>query len=323
MGGWVRGFTSRFESEHLFQTPFGDSDVVWISVNVSDTQQGDAHLILTREGQVSLIDGGGEGEANRSLLPFLRKYHIAQIDHLLITHPHTDHYGGAIALMEAGFPIGEIYWAEPSLELCKSEPWGCFPEEIEKLKMLAVHMGVRLKSLNDLDTISIGPYGQLKKVFHALPETCPVEKCSINDFSLIAELRVGLARALFTGDLDNAVAKWLLENRKSKWFEADILKVPHHGTTSLPSNAFFEAVNPSVAIVPGSHALWCEDRSREPREWFLAHHENTKTFVSGVNGHVRVNFFRDGRYWIGTEFFEKRPINCRRRTIFDKLVLFR
>ncbi|MEQ1878927.1 MAG: MBL fold metallo-hydrolase [Bdellovibrionia bacterium] len=326
VGGFIKWYGACVERSNLFSTPTGESEVVWITVNVNDDpQQGDAHLLMAREGltggpgEVVLIDGGEYVKAKELLLPFLKTYGIEKINSIFITHPHNDHFGGAIALLEAGFPIGEIYWNEPTKDVCASEPWGCDPEAIEDLKTKAIHAEVPLKKLIEFDRGLLGRWGTLTSVFQATG--CPVERCSINDTSWVSELRVGKTRALFTGDLDSAVGNWFAKNREGA-LKSTFLKVPHHGTAGLPGVDFFSKVNPAIAIVPAHHPLWCNEKSQPTREWLLANGD-IKTYVNGVHGHIFVHFYRNGDYWVRTQYAEKRKLHCGPMSWADRVAILR
>lgn len=75
-------------------------DMEWTMVNVNySAQQGDAHVIKIKNGKTVLIDAGHRNTAGGSLLPFLRKKSISEIDIVFISHPHKDHYGGLDILL--------------------------------------------------------------------------------------------------------------------------------------------------------------------------------------------------------------------------------
>ena len=67
-----------------------------------DVGQGDAILILTRQGESVLIDGGNAGQGWRVIMPALDELGIARIDLVIATHSHEDHAGGLIEVVEAG-----------------------------------------------------------------------------------------------------------------------------------------------------------------------------------------------------------------------------
>ncbi len=75
-----------------------------------DTEGGAAALIVTPAGESVLIDCGNPGsrDADRIYKTATEQAGIRAIDHLVITHWHTDHYGGVARLSER-MPIHHYY----------------------------------------------------------------------------------------------------------------------------------------------------------------------------------------------------------------------
>jgi beta-lactamase superfamily II metal-dependent hydrolase len=307
---FLRIFTTYWAPNSLFQTPYGESDVVWVSVNVGDSPyQGDAHVIAARGGPVFLIDGGQFSKGRELLLPFLKRYGITHIDKAFITHAHNDHYGGIIELLESGYLISELYWDEPNSKFCEGDsPWGCVASDIERLKQISFSLRMEVKSISGFTAFDLGPYARFEKVFSTIAEKCPTEKCTMNDLSLISKLEIGGNRILFAGDLDKNIGGWL-SNRDSSELRAKFLKFPHHGASPLPPNSFLEKVSPEVVVVPAYYSLWCSEQNKTGREWLLAR-KNTRIYVGGAHGHIFIHFFKDGRTWTGTQFNLVLPLSC-------------
>ena len=76
-----------------------------------DVEGGQSTLIVTPAGQTLLVDTGWAGNGGRDagrILAAMRAAGVSRIDHLLITHFHTDHDGGIVELA-AKVPIGTFY----------------------------------------------------------------------------------------------------------------------------------------------------------------------------------------------------------------------
>src|SRR5688572_4343716 len=80
-------------------------DVYWV-----DVEGGAATLIVMPTGESVLVDTGNPGlrDAQRIFDVAARVAGLRQIDHLLITHYHGDHFGGAATLSEL-LPIKNVY----------------------------------------------------------------------------------------------------------------------------------------------------------------------------------------------------------------------
>ncbi len=80
-------------------------DIYWI-----DSEGGGSTLIVTPEGESVLVDTGNPGgrDAARIHNVAANVAGLKQIDHVIITHFHVDHFGGAAELAEL-IPVGALY----------------------------------------------------------------------------------------------------------------------------------------------------------------------------------------------------------------------
>src|SRR5271155_4114578 len=81
-----------------------------LSIYFVDTEGGAATLIVTPAGESVLIDCGNPGarDADRICKTASAQAGLKAIDHLIITHWHTDHYGGVARLAKL-MPIRNYY----------------------------------------------------------------------------------------------------------------------------------------------------------------------------------------------------------------------
>ena len=103
------------------------------------------------------------------------------------------------------------------------------------------------------------------------------------------KLSNGAQSILFAGDLNKQVGDFLTKNAYE--LQADIIKVPHHGTESTVTNIFFDTVRAKIALVPSPTHLWISERSRRIREYLQD--KKTGIYVSGVNGDVSLLIWKD------------------------------
>ncbi|AOW11558.1 hypothetical protein LPB72_22730 [Hydrogenophaga crassostreae] len=262
--------------------------VVWHMVNVNDeVSQGDAHLLTTSLGMSVLIDVGGYESAKRKLLPYLRAQHIESVDHVFVTHPHKDHYGGLMALMEGGIRFKKVYFNLPDKPTCDAEiPWGCDYKDVLAVQARIKGSGAELSTVGQRFRVDLGFRSHLTVIYAFDNTSTPVGPLDINDMSLIIRFRHQDSSVLFTGDLNALIGHYLSQVNED--LHATILKVPHHGTEGVAPNAFFEKVNPEIAMVPAPLWLWCSARSERIRHWHDAHH--VPTYVNGIHGHVVTTF---------------------------------
>ncbi len=81
-----------------------------------DTEGGQATLYVSPSGETLLVDTGNPGDRDHArILEVLARAGVQQIDHLLLTHYHGDHYGGLEALAQE-IPIRHFYDHGRSIE---------------------------------------------------------------------------------------------------------------------------------------------------------------------------------------------------------------
>jgi competence protein ComEC len=269
--------------------------VTWTSVNICHTIQGDAHLV-SKNNKHFLIDTGSHREAPLYLVPFLKKHHIDTIEAILITHPHFDHYGGVVDILEANITVKKIYMNMPTKEQMHKEWWGgeykhliTIQKSAKKYhsKLLPIEQGLKLS----FDARSFIDILYIYDGIHT-----PVGETSINDMSAITMLVDGKNKFILTGDLDKNIGKYLAEH--SKKLEANMLKVPHHGATTLAPHSFFKAVSPKEVIVTAPKKLWCSQRCKDTRAFVKKEHY--QTYVNGFHGDITVTSYNN-KYIITTE----------------------
>ncbi len=197
--------------------------------------QGDATFIQTPEDYNILIDAGPSSWEYKDigkevLVPFLLQKEIDTLDLLILTHPHDDHIGGMLAVLEAipvklvldsGFPYPSLLY-EDFLSIIEQK-------EIEIRKP---NIAEQIDLDEKIRIIIISP---AKKY----------ENCNDNSISLWLEYNQ--ISFLFTGDAELTAEKDMLNN--GLLVPTSILQAPHHGSITSSFLPFLKAVQPEVAII--------------------------------------------------------------------------
>lgn len=208
-----------------------------VEVHMIDVGQGDAVAVRTPHAKWLLFDAGGAwrgGDAGRStVIPYLAR-RGGSLELFVLSHPHTDHVGGAAAVLralrprtyvDAGFAGGAAAY-RASLDAARDA----------RVRWTRAHPG---------DSVTIDG---VTVAFLAPDSAWTASLTDPNLASVVARVQFGNVRMLFVGDAERAEEEWLVA-RDPDALRADILKVGHHGSATSSTDAFLAAVQPRVALV--------------------------------------------------------------------------
>jgi len=208
-----------------------------VELHMIDVGQGDAIALRTPHGHWILFDAGGAwrgGDAGKSIVVPYIGHRGGPLDLFVLSHPHTDHVGGAVAALhtlhpplyvDAGFP-GAADAYRQSLATARDE----------HIRWARAHPGDRF----DVDGVSL--------TILAPDSTWTASLDDPNLASVVVLAQYGDVRMLFMGDAERPEEEWLLAHARES-LAADILKVGHHGSKTSSSDAFLAAVRPRLALV--------------------------------------------------------------------------
>ena len=205
-----------------------------------DVGQGDAILVTTPSGFRALIDGGdGKGpfvqdQAERVIIPYLRRAGIERLDAIVLTHAHFDHIGGLITIIkEKTIKIGEVLDpGEPHPSMAYLE----LLQAIDERPEIAYRQPRAGENLN---------WGVDVKVEVLNP---PYLIGDDNESSIVVRITYGECSFLLTGDA-GGVAENLMIRKYGRNLQSDILKVGHHGSRHSSTEKFLKYVNPKSVVI--------------------------------------------------------------------------
>ena len=227
------------------------------AVHFLSVGQGDAAIIQSQN-KIMLLDTGtgppGLDVGAQVVYPWLQYHGINKIDVLLITHADEDHLGGAQSLMEL-VPIRELWISKHDVTA-----------SVKQLKKQSQLKGIVWRSIH-----TTGPklkWGPIQiQAFHPSGTLFEQKK---NNSSLLLLLESSAGNMLFAGDIEQKVEQVLL--RKNRLIQADILKLPHHGSHTSSSNNFLAKVKPKHAIA----SVGWNNRYKHPSQKVVKRLENAK-----------------------------------------------
>jgi beta-lactamase superfamily II metal-dependent hydrolase len=227
-------FKSSLTPEPGVKIPIPSEDS--IRVYFFNVGQGDSILLQTDENAV-LIDAG-EYSVRRELLSYLRDAGISTLDYLIATHPHEDHIGGMIPVLD-NFTVKNVVLTEAPGTTASYESFLKFVDE-QKIPVTFPQAG---------DAISAG--------LIELNVLAPLSDYSddLNNASLVLRMVYGDTAFLFTGDAEGESERDMLEAGSP--LRASVLKIGHHGSRAATTPAFLDAVSPPDAVSPSVAVISC------------------------------------------------------------------
>ena len=198
-----------------------------LTVRFLDVGQGDSALIVCN-GQTMLIDGGSVSEG-QFLVSRLSRLGVSELDYVVNTHPDEDHCGGLAGVL-AKYPAEHVYSSVTEHTTKVFSNVVKYAEE--QGRQIEVPETGDSWYVGDAAVTCIGPIGTYS---------------DSNNGSLVLRVDFGETSFLFTGDMEQKAEADLLESGAD--VRADVLKVGHHGSPTSSSQAFLEAVEPSIAVI--------------------------------------------------------------------------
>jgi len=200
-----------------------------IIVAFLDVGQGDSILIRSRHNAV-LIDGG---ETNRgdTVLGYLRRMGITRLDYVIATHPHSDHIGGLVTILNR-VEVGRVLMPDVVHTTTAFEN---FLSVIENNR-IAAHAPTQ----GERFTAGIID-------FTVLAPVSGFAGSNLNDASIVIRLEHGTTSFVFTGDAEGASERAMIA--AFECLRADVIKIGHHGSRTSTTEAFLDAVQPTAAVI--------------------------------------------------------------------------
>jgi competence protein ComEC len=191
--------------------------------------QGDATLFESKGGFRALVDTGKDSTVVSRLDAILPIYDRS-IDMLFITHPDTDHFGGALSVL-ARYNVRLVVL---NGDYDSKDSWDGFMAEInaKHVPIFVAHSGDEIHTGDS--TISVlWPSGEY------------MQRNQNNESSLVLLVRSEDIKTLFPGDItmseENALA--------ASGLDVDILHLAHHGSRYATSENFLRTITPTYGII--------------------------------------------------------------------------
>jgi beta-lactamase superfamily II metal-dependent hydrolase len=231
-----------------------------LDIYVVDVEGGNATLFVTPSGESLLIDTGNANGAPRDagrIVDAAKDAGLSQIDHLITTHYHGDHYGG-MAELASRIPIR--HFIDHGMNIQPTEATDAFlntvyPGLYAKAKHTVVKpgdtipmagLGVRIvSSAGELLRTPLAGAGRANPLCGSVPtvNAVPEDRQSVG-----SHITFGSFHALHIGDLTSD-KEFDLVCPTNRIGTIDVLLGLHHGQDTSNSVPFVHALQPRAAIM--------------------------------------------------------------------------
>jgi len=237
-----------------------------MELNILDVGQGDGIYLRTSSGQDVFIDGGSSDVSKVGtyrILPFLKYNGVREIEYWFVSHADKDHISGLQEILEEGYPVGNLVFAEGVVR----------DEAYRELVTLAQERGAEVLHMGYLDCLHM----EDARVTSVFPYDGFVTDDK-NAASLVLYYQDGEFEGIFTGDIGMDEEKWIAEHCE-EWLREeagtgdavvehlgkepveagtgiDFYKVAHHGSRYSNGMVILETLRPECAVVSAGVNNW-------------------------------------------------------------------
>jgi len=207
-----------------------------VRITFLDVGQGDC-CVIEDGGHAIIVDAGyagfGKDYGKRVLLPYLKYRGITAVDLLILTHPHADHIGGAVSLLEE-LKVTTVW-----------EPRTNYHSEL--YKSVQADAQSRHCTLDHPDAGAIYRLGQLTLTVLYPDSLLALQSRNLNDASLIIRVDHADNSFLFMGDAESPAEQIVAQ--MGAVANVDLVKIGHHGSVTSSSQEFAGKTHAKIGII--------------------------------------------------------------------------
>lgn len=248
-----------------------------------DVGQGGATLLTTPEENHVLVDAGPRSPSGSAaefvILPYLERWGIQKLDAVVVTHPDEDHLGGVPILLR-----------EVSVGRVIDNGWSANTKLYDEFERLLGQSGTSRQTVRRGDTLLTDPGVRVRVLSPPRDGNARVE--TRNNASVVLRVSYGDVDFLLPGDIE-AEAEENLVGTYAAQIESEVVKVPHHGSSTSSTLGFVRAASGSETASHAVVSVGQGDQYEMPREAVLSRWEDY-----GMQVHSTA---KEGAVWMRTD----------------------
>lgn len=200
-----------------------------LTVHFIDVGKGDS-ILVEYAGKTMLVDAG-RTDKGPTVSAFLREQGVSTLDYVVATHPHEDHIGGLLTILNE-YPVGKFvdsgytYTTQTYINMLTIIENKSIPFHVaERGEALDLAPGIQVQVLN--------------------PDNKRSEK--INENSVVLRIIDNNVSFLLMGDAGSETEKSIMYEGYD--VDSDIFKLGYHANASASAESFIAEVSPDISII--------------------------------------------------------------------------
>jgi competence protein ComEC len=237
-----------------------------LRIDFLDVGQGDSAVLTMPDGRTLLVDGGGRPAAadkdgmktdRRSIgeavvSEYLWWRGMDTLDYVLATHADADHIDGLNDVLR-NFTVDAALVARS-------------PGNDPEYAKFARTVSTTRTNLATLQASDVMRFGNITIEVLWPPATTDLNAPSRNNDSIVLHVTYGNRKFLMTGDIEKPAERALVESGED--LQADLVKVPHHGSKTSSTAPFIAATNAQTAIISvGQYSMFGHPHREVVERW--------------------------------------------------------
>ncbi|HIX14226.1 MAG TPA: MBL fold metallo-hydrolase [Candidatus Hungatella pullicola] len=230
-------------------------------------------VFQAKDGTLVVVDGGWDSDSVHLLEVIKQKG--GHVSGWFITHPHSDHAGALVEILnnpDSGITIDGIYYSLAEQSWYDSHGAGreefvnTFRQALDKVPAENLHGDIQKGQEIQLGEIKI----------MVLNNPYLLEETSVNNSSVVYKIYMNGVSTMVLGDLGPEGGQKLLGEYTQDVLQSDIVQMSHHGQYGVNKDVY-AAINAQVALWPCPLWLWNNDngggigsgdwKTLETRQW--------------------------------------------------------